>query len=80
MWRQREKLGSWHGGAGRQKLRTRIIWQEEWTLLLDIIELKEGISHRDFPWTFGNDDVKFRREVKSEDIYLSITVKAIRIE
>lgn len=62
MWRQTEKLGSWHGGAGRQKLRTKIIWWEEWTLLLDIIELEEGISHRDFPWTFGNDNVKFRRE------------------
>lgn len=39
-----------------------------------------GIPHRDFYAPLGNDDGKVRRKVKSGDIYLSITVKVVKIE
>lgn len=50
------------------------------SLLLDTVELEAKFPHWNFHGTFGSADVEFRREVKSEDSYLGITVKAIKIE
>lgn len=49
-------------------------------MLLGIVEFEAGILCRDFHGTFGSADVKFRKKVKSGDIYLGKAVKAIKIE
>ena len=48
------------------------------SLLLNIVELEAEIAYRDFHGTFGNADVDIRREVQSGDIYVIITIKALK--
>lgn len=91
-WRGTESI--WNHlevGTQRQKLDSlvgsRISEQRQYGGMAGGMEFASGYCwawgrnfSQGFPLDFGNDDVKFKRGVKSGDIYLSITVKAIKIE